>query len=64
MEGSDSEPDTDSEPEAGSLEKGDAAMEWIISPTSLQARQEDMITKKLLDLSKFWREKLFAGYYD
>ena len=46
MEGSDSEPDTDSEPEPSSLEKGDAAMEWIISPTSLQARQEDIITKK------------------
>lgn len=45
VEGSES----DSEPEPSSLEKGDAAMEWIISPTSLQARQED-ITKKIYSI--------------
>ena len=46
VEGSES----DSEPEPSSLEKGDAAMEWIISPTSLQARQEDVMKKNLFNL--------------
>ncbi|XP_023323397.1 ribosomal oxygenase 1 isoform X2 [Eurytemora carolleeae] len=48
VEGSES----DSEPEPSSLEKGDAAMEWIISPTSLQDFYKTYWEKKPLHIKR------------